>query len=374
MQVIAGARVVTQERVLDEALVIVDGGRIVGIRQGRPPAGVHCVGGAIVMAGFVDQHCHGGGGGDFFAADPERIAQAAATHLVHGTTTLVASLVTATKADLLEQLAVLHPMVAAGRVAGVHLEGPWISPRECGAHDVTLLRAPDPVEVAEILRAFGPDIAMVTMAPELDNAIPATEQFIDAGVVVGIGHTAADLATTRAAIDAGATVATHLFNRMPDLHKRDPGPVLALMNDPRVVCELIVDGVHLHPEIVRFAIDHCGSDRVAAVTDAMGAAGADEGRYTIGALDVDVLDGQARLVSDGALAGSVLTMDAALRSLVTMVGRSLPEATQMLSATPARAMGFTDRGRIAIGARADLVLLDDDLIVTGVMRDGRWVT
>jgi N-acetylglucosamine-6-phosphate deacetylase len=168
-------------------------------------------------------------------------------------------------------------------------------------------------------------------------------------------------------------VATHLLNRMPVLHQREPGPVFALMDDSRVICELIVDGVHLHPEMVRFVIDHIGPDRVATVTDAMGAAGATEGRYKIGRLDVDVKDGQARLTSDGALAGSVLTQDTALANLVATCGQDLLSASRMLSATPARALRLADRGIVAAGMRADLVVLNDDLAVRRVMRAGEWV-
>ncbi len=371
--VLSGATLVTDREVLNNAVITIDDDRIVGVRQGLAPADSTDLAGSIVMAGFVDQHCHGGGQGDFFSGDADQIRTAAAAHLAHGTTTIVASLVTATTADLLSQLESLHPMVDDGTIAGVHLEGPWISPKECGAHDINLLRAPDPAEVDTILTAAAADIIMVTLAPELTGGIAATEQFVDAGVVVAIGHTEADLDITRAAIDAGSTVATHLLNRMPALQKREPGPVFALMDDSRVVCELIIDGVHLHPEIVRFVIDHVGPDRVAAVTDAMGAAGAAEGRYKIGQLDVDVKDGQARLTSDGALAGSVLTLDNALANLVNNCGQDLPSASRMLSATPARAMGLSDRGRVAAGLRADLVVLDQDLAVRRVMRAGGWV-
>lgn len=369
-------------RVIDGGEVVIADGVIAEVRDGPGPvaaagAGVEDLGAVVVLAGFVDQHCHGGGRGDFFAADPGQVQVAADTHLRHGTTTIVASLVTATTSELLDQIAVLRPMVAQGVVAGIHLEGPWISPAECGAHDVTLLRPPDPAEVAALLAAGGGAVRMVTIAPELPGGLAAIQQVVAAGAVAAIGHTAADFDTTVAAIDAGATVATHLLNRMPVLHKREPGPVLALMRDRRVTCELIIDGVHLHPGIVEFVIDHVGPGRVAAVTDAMAAAGAGDGRYVIGHLEVDVAGGVARLAVDGAavgaLAGSVLTLDETLRILVSGCGQDLVAASQMLSATPARAMGFTDRGRIAVGQRADLVVLDDALAVVRVMRAGHWV-
>lgn len=396
---IRAARIVADGRVIEGGAVVIADGVIIevhdGLSAGAAPAvgvpefgqvpggDVEDLGAVVVLAGFVDQHCHGGGRGDFFAADPGQIQVAADTHLRHGTTTIIASLVTATTAELLDQIAVLRPMAGQEVVAGIHLEGPWISPAECGAHDVTLLRPPDPSEVAALLAAGGGAVRMVTLAPELPGGLAAIRQVVAAGAVAAIGHTAADFETTVAAIDAGATVATHLLNRMPVLHKREPGPVLALMRDRRVTCELIIDGVHLHPGIVEFVIDHVGPDRVAAVTDAMAAAGAGDGRYQIGHLEVDVADGVARLADDGdgagpeaavaALAGSVLTADKTLRILVSACGQDLVAASQMLSATPARAMGFTDRGHIAVGQRADLVVLDDGLQVTRVMRAGDWI-
>lgn len=373
MTILSGARLVTDTQVLEDAVIVISGHLITGVRQGEAPRDALDLQGGTVLAGFVDQHCHGGGGGDFFSADPDQVATAAAAHLAHGTTTIVASLVTATHADLLAQLAVLHPFVADETLVGVHLEGPWISPQECGAHDLAVLHSPGRDEIEELLGAAGSDLVMVTLAPELEGGIEATRQFVDAGVVVAIGHTAADFDTTKAAIDAGATVATHLLNRMPSLEKRAPGPLLALLEDPRVVCELIIDGVHLHPGMVSFVINQVGADRVAAITDAMGAAGGAEGRYKIGQLDVEVARGQARLASTGALAGSVLTLDQVLRNLVLGNGIELPQASRMLSATPARALGLTDRGRVARGQRADLVVLDDDLQVRRVMRGGQWV-
>lgn len=329
--------------------------------------------GMIVLPGFVDQHCHGGGGGDFFAADRQQALLAAQTHLARGTTSIIASLVTATEQDLRAQITALAPLVDDGTLAGIHLEGPWISTHQCGAHDKSLLRAPDLAEVAGLLDHAEGRIRMVTIAPELPGGLDAIGFLAEHGVVAAIGHTDCDYGLARKAIDAGATAATHLLNRMRPLDKRHPGPVLALVEDPRVTVELIADGVHLHPGVLAFFAQASDWSKTAVVTDAMGAAGGPDGAYMIGHLDVVVADGVARLAHGGALAGSTLTMDRALRVLVHQCGLDLSEAAQVLCSTPAAAMGLSGVGLIAPGQRADLVVLDQDLLVRRVMRAGEWV-
>ena len=365
-------RAVVGTEVIDDAWLHIIGDQIAEIGAGAPPATATDLAGAFVLPGFVDQHCHGGGGGDFFSVAPGAATLGAQTHLRHGTTSLVASLVTATTEDLLAQIAVLSPLVDDGTFVGIHLEGPWISRDQCGAHDINLLRAPDPEELAILIDAGGGRIAMVTIAPELPGALAAITYMVERGVVAAVGHTNGDFAITQAAIEAGASVATHLFNRMPPLEKREPGPVLALLSDPRVTVEFIADGVHVSPDLLAFMASAVGADRVAVVTDAMGAAGAPEGEYRIGELDVLVADGVARLASNGALAGSTLTLDRALTVLLA-AGCTLPMASQMLSGTPARAMGLHDRGRLAPDLRADLVVLSPEWQVSRVMRAGSWI-
>lgn len=336
----------------------VQGDRIVEVAAASDP------GEGFLVPGFIDQHCHGGGGYDVAT----HAGQAADFHLRHGTTTMVASLVTASAPVLKEQVAALVPLVEQGVIGGIHLEGPWLSPQQCGAHDASLLRNPDAAELGELLASGG--VRMVTFAPELPGALAAIRQTVEAGAVAAVGHTACDYDTAVSAIEAGATVATHLFNRMPHLGKRHPGPVLAFLEDPRVVVELIADGIHVDPHLLRYVVAVTG--RASVVTDAMAAAGMGDGDYRLGELPVQVRDGQARLAAGGALAGSTLTMDHALRTLVT-AGVALSDAVASLTSTPARAMGFSDRGVIAAGHRADLVLLDDDLQVTRVMRSGSWL-
>lgn len=193
-------------------------------------------------------------------------------------------------------------------------------------------------------------------------------------MIAALGHTDASYTTTGQALDAGATVGTHLFNAMRPLHHREPGPAVAFFSRPEATVELIADGVHLHPAVLRHVIDTVGPDRVALVTDAMAATGAGDGDYLLGNLSVRVTDGVARLVDGGAIAGSTLTMDAALRYVVTTCGVPLDAAARMTASTPARVLGLADRGSIAAGHRGDLVVLDDRLRVTGVLTAGRWDT
>lgn len=372
---ITRARLVLPEGVVADGWLRVTGGVIAELGTGQPPGTAECedLGGALLAPGFVDQHCHGGDHGNFYAADAAEARVGARYHASRGTTTLIASLVTASPQALREQVAALRPLVADGTFAGIHLEGPWLSAAQCGAHEAAQLRAPDVREVEALLDLADGAIRMVTLAPELPGAMAAIELLVGRGVVVAIGHTDADYTTTMQAIDAGATVSTHLFNAMRAVGKRDPGPVVALLNDPRVVVEIIADGVHVHPAVIELVARTVGPQRLAAITDAMAAAGAPDGEYTIGDLAVTVADGVARLTASGALAGSTLTMDNALEALVSGCAVPLAEASLMCSATPARALGLSDRGTIAVGQRADLVILDDRFEVTAVMRGGEWL-
>jgi N-acetylglucosamine-6-phosphate deacetylase len=324
------------------------------------------------VPGFVDAHSHGGGGASYTSGDPDEAATVLATHRAHGTTTMVASLVTDPLDRLEESVRALAPLVAAGELAGIHLEGPWLSGAHCGAHDPALLRAPTAADVTRVLDAGDGAVRMVTLAPELDGGLEAVRLLADRGVIAALGHSDATYAVARQALDAGASVATHLFNAMRGIHHREPGPVLALVEDPRACVELIADGVHLHPEVLRWAATSA-PHRFVLVTDAMGAAGAADGDYLLGPAAVEVRDGVARLASNGAIAGSTLTMDRAVRYAVQVAGLPLDAAVEAATATPARLLGLNDVGAIEAGRRADLVHLDDHLAVVAVMRAGAWL-
>ncbi len=365
-------RVVLPTGSVEPGWVETSGERITGAGGGNPPAPAarHLEG--TLVPGFVDQHCHGGGGASFTTGDPAEATRVIATHRAHGTTSLVASLVTDTSDRLEAHVRALAPLVRAGELVGLHLEGPWLSGHHCGAHDPSLLRSPDPAEVTRILDAAGGTVVMVTLAPELDHGLEAVRLLAARGVVAALGHTDARFDVAGEAIDAGVRVGTHLFNAMRGVHHREPGPVLALAGDHRVVVEVIADGIHLHPEVLRW-VASSAPGRFALVTDAMGAAGSGDGDYVLGPAAVRVLDRVARLVDGGAIAGSTLTMDRALRYAVTVAGIPLDRAVEAATATPARVLGLTDVGTIAAGTRADLVHLDDALEVVAVMRAGTWL-
>lgn len=334
------------------------------------PAGdVTDAGGSYLAPGFVDLHEHGAGGATFDDG-PEAIATGRAVHRAHGTTRAVLSLVTASVDDLAARAAMVADLAEHdATILGSHLEGPFLSVLHKGAHTVELLRDPDPASVDRLIAAGRGSIRQVTLAPELPGGLDAVSRFAAAGVVVAVGHTDATAAQAAAAFDAGATLLTHAFNTMRGIHHRAPGPVVAAMRDDRVTLELIADGIHVHPDVITLAFAGAPG-RIALVTDAMAATGSADGKYELGGLAVTVTDGVARLDANGAIAGSTLTQDAALR-LAVRCGVSLPDAVAAVSTVPARALGLGRRfGSLRVGMEADAVLLDDDLSVTGVWVSG----
>ncbi|MET8802749.1 N-acetylglucosamine-6-phosphate deacetylase [Streptomyces sp. NPDC004546] len=369
--VLAGARVVLPSGVLDDGRVVVEGTKIAAAAPGN--AEVIDVTGHWLVPGFVDIHNHGGGGASF-SGTAEQILTAVRTHRLHGTTTLVASTVTDEMDLLVRQAGLLSELAEQGEIAGIHFEGPFISPCRKGAHSEELLRDPDPAEVRKLIDAARGKARMVTLAAELPGGTDSVRLLAEHGVIAAIGHTDATYEQTVEAIDAGATVATHLFNAMPALNHRAPGPIAALLEDERVTVELINDGTHLHPAALELAFHRAGADRVAFITDAMDAAGIGDGRYMLGPLEVEVSEGVARLVEGGSIAGSTLTLDRAFKRAVTVDRLPVADAVQALSVNPARLLGLSDRiGSLEPGKDADLVVLDADFDVKGVMRQGEWV-
>lgn len=368
--------IATGAQLLRAGWIEIADGRIRAIGAGTPPRPAdHELGAVTLVPGFVDTHVHGGGGGAFPEATVAATKAAVELHRRHGTTTMIASLVTAFPDDLLTQVRVLAEQVQDGLVAGIHLEGPWLSARRCGAHEPTALRDPAADELDRVLTAGLGTVRMVTLAPERAGGLAAIRSIVDAGAVAAIGHTDASYEQAVAAIDEGATVGTHLFNAMRPVHHREPGPVIALLEDPRVTVEMITDGVHLHPALYRDVTAKVGPDRVSLVTDAMAAAGMADGAYRLGALEVDVRDGVARVAGTDTIAGSTATMDQVFRFAVTNSGRPWAEAmttaVRQSSVNPARALGLPDP-TLTAGAVADLVVLDESLTVAGVLHRGAW--
>ncbi|MFS8199327.1 N-acetylglucosamine-6-phosphate deacetylase [Streptomyces sp. CWNU-52B] len=370
--VLTGANLVLPTGTVPGGRLVVEGTRIAG----STPEGAlrKDLTGHYLVPGFVDMHNHGGGGASFTSGTVEDILKGVRTHRLHGTTTLVASTVTGDMDGLAQRAGLLSELAEQGDLAGIHFEGPFISPCRKGAHSEKLLRDPDPAEVRKLIDAARGQARMVTLATELTGGIDSVRLLVEHGVIAAIGHTDATYEQTVEAIEAGATVATHLFNAMPTLGHRTPGPIAALLEDERVTVELINDGVHLHPASLQLAFHHAGGGRVAFITDAMDAAGFGDGRYMLGPLEVEVADGVARLVEGGSIAGSTLTLDRAFKRAVTVDGLPVEDVVAAISANPARQLGLYDRvGSLEPGKDADLVVLDSGFEVKGVMRRGEWL-
>ncbi|AUI50502.1 N-acetylglucosamine-6-phosphate deacetylase [Arthrobacter crystallopoietes] len=376
--VIHSARRISGGEIVADAWMLLESGRITdagtgswsGTVTGQEIADVREVdaAGAYLVPGFVDMHCHGGGGASIDDGDT---SLGPLTHLAHGTTSLLGSLVTNPLGVLeatLRRLAAEAP--AHGTVKGFHLEGPFLAASHCGAHNPGFLVPPKVEAVDRLVEAGGGLLRQVTIAPELDPGFAAVRRLVDHKVAVAVGHTDADYDTARAAFDAGASILTHAFNAMNGLHHRAPGPIAAAFDSPHVTLEVIADGHHVHDSMLRLAFQ-AAPGRVALITDAMAAAGCGDGTYHLGSLPVEVHDGVARLPHGGPIAGSMLTMDAALRRAVA-VGIPLPEAVAAATSVPARAAGLDGdgAGSLAVGSPADLILLDQDLRPHRIWRAG----
>lgn len=287
---------------------------------------------------YTDIHCHGGGGHAFGDTVDGTLA-ALAAHREHGTSRVVCSLVseplkrTAAAMDVIRQA-----MALDDGLLGVHLEGPFLAPARKGAHDPSALAIPTPDVVEALLEAADGIVRQITIAPELPHALDAIERFVEAGVVVAVGHTEADAQIASAAFDRGATLITHAFNAMPGITGRAPGPVGAALANERVRLEVIADGIHVDPRLIAMLF-HAAPGRVALMTDAMAAAAATPGRYLLGNLEVDVADGKAVIAGTDTLAGSTLTMDRAIEVCVE-AGVPREVAVQAATETPARVLGY----------------------------------
>jgi len=387
-RLLTGGRVVTPEGVLNPGWIRLAGNLIAAVGSGeateQPPGlctspAVTDLSGQWVLPGFVDLHVHGGGGTSFTQGPAGDARRAAEFHRRHGSTTVVASLVTAPLADLEARAVMLARLAGEGVIAGIHLEGPFLSAARCGAQDPRHLAAPDLAAFERLHAAAEGHLHVITIAPELPGAPGLIKAAVRAGVTVAVGHTDATADVTSAAVDAGATHATHLFNGMRPLHHREPGPAGALLNRDEVTCEVIADGVHLHDAMIRLAARAAGPGRLVLITDAMAAAGMPDGSYRLGSMLVDVAGGVARLAGQGeagtagAIAGSTATMAGVVRNAVA-AGLPVTEVAAAASTIPARVLGLGDRtGALRQGLDADLVVCDQDFRLRAVMRHGEWL-
>lgn len=398
-------RVVTPSAVIDDGAVVLDGDRIafVGARRAAVDGGwgdavasaVPAVEDAVILPGLVDIHNHGGGGASFPDVESADEAMTAVLeHRRHGTTTLVASLVTADRDTLLTRAATLADLADAGELAGIHLEGPFLSAARCGAQNPDDMQVGDPDLVRAIDDAARGHLVTMTVAPEVPGVVGpggVIETLIERGALPSVGHTDCSVEHVEAAVGeaigalagvgrAGTRItATHLFNGMRPVHHRDPGPVmgcLAAAARGDLVVELVADGTHLDPATVRSVVDLVGSDArgggrdgVVFVTDAMAAAGLADGAYELGPMAVTVTDGVARLTQGGAIAGGTAHLLDVVRTSVAG-GVPLVAAVRAASATPAAVLGLDDVGGLVVGRRADVLVTDADLRPVRVLRAG----
>ncbi|WP_174551149.1 N-acetylglucosamine-6-phosphate deacetylase [Nocardia alba] len=360
---------------VDDGVVEFAGGRITWVGEATnysSPERLPESSADLVLPGLIDLHCHGGAGFGFPNADARGARVAAAHHRGQGTTGLMGSLVSDQPEILIAQAAMLADLVEDGVLLGVHLEGPFINAARCGAQDRAAIIPGDPGLFERIYAAARGTVRSMTLAPETArfDALLAAMRRHD--VLPSLGHTDADAATTTACIAGargGPITATHLFNGMPALHHRSPGPVaacLAAAGRGQMVVELIGDGVHVAPEAVAMVFDTVGPDQIALVSDAMAAAGMSDGDYRLGALDVQVHDGVARLVTEdgspGAIAGGTARLVDVLRWTVVEAGVPLSDAVTAATRTPARVLGLEgERGSLTVGARADILVTDQSL-------------
>lgn len=376
--VVHSARKIDADGLVDDFWFVADGDTIRATGSGTgwhaaaqaPGREIVDAGGHWLTPGFIDLHCHGGGGHPFDDG-PEQMLEGLATHRAHGTTRSLVSHVANPLAALRESLSIVAELTANDPlVLGSHLEGPFLAIERRGAHDAAFLREPGPEMVEQLIGAARGTLRLATIAPELSNALETIGVLIEAGAVVGIGHTAADYEQATRAFEVGARVLTHAFNAMNGIHHRAPGPIVAAFENPDVTLELILDGLHVHPKVAKLAFT-AAPGRVALVTDAMAAAGATDGDYRLGSLNVTVHDGLAVLSGTQTIAGSTLTQDVALRNAVELVGLEPARAVEALTLTPARVLGEDHRlGRLHAGYAADAVILDHEWNVRRVFAAG----
>ncbi|GAA5344066.1 N-acetylglucosamine-6-phosphate deacetylase [Planifilum fimeticola] len=372
--------VVLADGILEEGMVVIRGERIayVGPPLSRftDPRREFAVSG-FIWPGLIDLHVHGAGGADVMDATPKSLATISRTLARHGVTGFLATTVTMPKSRLeqvFNNVAEMASSLEGARVLGIHLEGPWICPSHRGAQNPEYIVEPDPEEAMWALKNSRGMLRVVTMAPERPKGMETVRLLSSKGVIVSIGHTGATYEQALSAIDAGASQVTHCFNGMTGLHHRSPGVAGAVLTEDRLFAELIADGFHVHPAVVKLLAKLKGeSDKLILISDGIRAVGMPDGEYELGGLPVFAREGKA-VLADGSLAGSLLTLDQAVRNMVKFTGMPLWKAVRMASLVPARRLGLDgDLGSLETGKRADLVVTDESCHVRQVWIRGKRV-
>lgn len=367
MLIINHADIVAPTGRLHNRAITVENGRILSLSEGahEAPAGAQVLDatGMLVVPGLIDLQVNGAFGKDF-TAEPSAIWEVAASYACYGVTAFLPTIITSPLANVAAAQAMVCARPAdfhGAEPLGLHVEGPFLNPARKGAHNPHYLRLPALDAVADWRPETG--VRLVTLAPELPGSLEVIAALAERGILVSAGHSMATYAEAVAAFDAGTRYGTHLFNAMPPLAHREPGLPGALLTDPRVAAGFIPDGIHTHPAIIRLAWQQLGPARFSMVTDCMAALGMNPGRHLLGDYEV-IVDGVSARLPDGTLAGSILSLDQGLRNLIRETGCSLEEALATVTTTPARLLGLSnERGQIAPGYVADLVLFSPDLFV-----------
>lgn len=367
---------------LPDSLVLLEGERIARVEpfaDDRVPAGArrYDARGALVLPGLIDTHVHGTHGDDVMTCGEEGLRRICARFPRYGVTSWLPSTIAALHEELLRAVECCASVAATphegAQIAGIHVEGPYINLQRKGAQPAEGIRDPNLDEMEELLDAAEGGVRIVTLAPELPGAHELIRMLVREGVIASIGHTDATYDEALVAVDAGASHATHLFNAMRPLHHRDPGVIAACLNEPEIVAEVIPDGIHLHPHIVRLALRTKGPDGVALITDAFSATGLPDGEYGLGPHRVRVA-GPLCTLADGTIAGSILTMERAVTNAVAFAGVSLVDAVRMASLVPARLAACSHRtGSLEAGKDADVTVLSRDGLCLSTWVRGRQV-
>jgi len=375
--------IITPFRLLEDRIIIIEKGKIIAITDKKEDLtilkNVEIIEAQnkFIVPGYIDIHVHGGGGSDVMDGEYEAIKQVATIHSRFGTTAFLPTTMAMTKDKIIKSLKSIHEARLKGtgtaEILGIHLEGPYINPEKKGAQKEEDIKKVSVEEFLEFNQASGNLIRLVTIAPEMPGAIDFIRWLHQQGIIVSVGHSNATYKQVQEGIQAGLSHVTHIFNAMRGLHHREPGVVGAALSSPKLTVEVIADDIHVHPIVIKILIGVKEDKQVVLVTDAIRAAGINEGIYSLGGQKIIVKQGQARLTS-GVLAGSVLTMDKAVKNLVTKVGISLPKAIQMASFNPAKCLGIDDKkGSLEINKDADIVILNKNLETELTMVAGKVV-
>jgi len=377
-QVLQGT-LILPDRLLNDGQIVVEEGIIQEVVEAdRGYDSTLDFGDSFIAPGFIDLHVHGIAGVDTMDGSQESLSLMAERFAAHGVTGFLPTTMTASLEATTQAIGQVHAAMSEqkphvpsrARILGAHLEGPWISPQFKGAQNESFVTLPEEASVRAILDAAEGALRIVTLAPEMPGADLAIRRLLQESVWISIGHSGATYEQALQAIDLGASHITHCFNAMTGLNHRNPGVAGAALMSGDVFAELIADGLHVHPDVMRLLIRVKGRERVMLITDSMSASERPDGRYDLGGQEVVVRGGEARL-HDGTLAGSTLVMDQGLRNLIHLCRMPLVDAVYMASSTPAMAIGMgTTKGKIRTGYDADLTIMDAQLLPQAIMIDG----